>query len=144
MLPDGSWALLYTPWFNLQRPEAFLAKLPPFPAADGVDRSNFERIGLYVSGADGATQVVVEFGYAENGPPENFYCTSRQETCVRGSQGGTDYGFASETVIPVACQGGCTVEVPAIPQRVLYYRARYLDDSGNTVMTGAMGAMMVR
>ena len=143
VLPDGSWALLWTEWFHLQRSEAFLAKLPPFPAADNVDRTNFEQVGLYVSGMNGATQAVVEFGYAENGPSDKLYCTSRQETCVRGNQTGSDYSFAFEPVTPVPCQGGCTIQIPAIPGRVLYYRARYLNDSGQTVLTGPAAATVV-
>jgi hypothetical protein len=143
VLPDGSWAMVWTEWFRLQRSEAFLAKLPPFPAADNVDRTNFESVGLYVSGMNGATQAVVEFGYAENGPSDKLYCTSRQETCVRGNQTGSDYSFAFEPVTSVPCQGGCTIQIPGIPGRVLYYRARYLNDSGQTVLTGPTAATVV-
>jgi hypothetical protein len=143
VLPDGSWALVYGQWFNLQRYDAFLAKLPPFPAPDTVDRSNFEQVGLYVSPMVGATQAAIEFGYTENGDPGQFYCTSRQETCVRGAQTGADFAFASETQSAVACQSGCTIQVPAIPERVLYYRARYLDNQGNILLTGPTGATLV-
>lgn len=143
VLPDGLWAILWSPWFNWQRSEIFLAKLPPFPAPDHVDRSSFEPISLYLSGVQGATGALVEFGYAENGDAGRFYCTSRQETCVRGDQSGNDYAFAFESVDPIACHNGCTATVPAIPQRVLYYRVRYLDDSGHTVATSASGAMAI-
>jgi hypothetical protein len=142
-LPDGSWALLWAQWLGLERTEALLAKLPPFPTPDKVDRSNFETIRVPVAGRDGATQAVIEFGYAENGPAENFFCTSRQEACVRGNQGGADYAFASEAVPPAPCQSGCTIAVPAIPERVLYYRARYLDNKGQTVGVGPLGAALV-
>jgi hypothetical protein len=142
-LPDGSWALLWTQWFNLQRTEAFLAKLPPFPAPDTTDRSNFEPMGLYVAAVDGATSAVIDFGYAENGPSGRFFCTSRRETCVRGNQPGNDYSYASETVDRIPCQNGCTIQVPAIPERILYYRARYFDDSGELVMTSPTWATVV-
>jgi len=143
VLPDGSWALIYTQWFHLQRYEAFLAKLPPFPAPDGIDRSNFEQVSLYVKAAAGATRAVLEFGYAEQGAPDQYFCTSRQETCVRGTQSGMDFAYASEPVTPVDCESGCTIQVPAIPERVLYYRPKYLDAAGNIVLLGPMGAALV-
>jgi len=143
VLPDGSWAMLWTQWFNLQRTEAFLAKLPPFPAPDSIDRSSFEPIKLNVPAVSGATSAVIDFGYAENGAADQFFCTSRQEACVRGNQPANDYAFASETVVPVSCQSGCTIQVPAIPERVLYYRLRYLDSNNRVVQTGPLSAAIV-
>ena len=142
-LPDGSWAMAPTPWLNLGRKEALLAKLPPFPEPDGVDRSDFVPVPLYLEAVDGAASAVVEFGYAENGDPGAFYCTSRRETCVKGAQKGNAYDFASDAPAGVECASGCTITVPGISQRVLYYRSRYLDASGQTISTTAASAVVV-
>ena len=57
--------------------------------------------------------------------------------------GGADYAYAAEPVTPVPCQAGCTIPVPAIPERVLYYGARYLDTNGQTLVPGSLGAALV-
>jgi hypothetical protein len=76
---------------------------------------------------------VIEFGYAENGDPNNMYCTTRQEACVKGAQPGNDYAFANDSVAGVSCSGGCSISVPGLSQRILYFRVKYRD-SGNKVL----------
>jgi hypothetical protein len=60
----------------------FLAKTPPPYTLDGVARDRFVPVLVVVNSAKGAARALVRFGYAENGPSENFYCTSRQEACI--------------------------------------------------------------
>jgi len=83
------------------------------------------------------SNVVVEFGYAENGSPDSFFCTSRQEACVAASstvsQALPFFYAQSETYRGVPCGSGCAVEIPALSQRVLYYRWKHLDASGAVV-----------
>jgi hypothetical protein len=77
------------------------------------------------------------FGYAENGPPASFYCTSRQEACTTS---GTPFAWLSEPQQPVACSSGCTVQIPAIAGRVVYYRIDWLDGNGQVVLSGDLTA----
>jgi hypothetical protein len=135
-LPDASWMLAPVPMLDGAREEVLAIKLPPYPNPDGVDRNDFIPVPLMVTPPPEMQvhNVVVEFGYAENGDPANLYCTSRQEACVKGSQPGNDYGFSGDDIPGVPCDGGsCTVSVPAIPQRILYFRAQYRDAANNVL-----------
>jgi hypothetical protein len=88
--------------------------------------------------------VAVEFGYAENGDPGSFYCTSRQESCVAVSGAispSTPFFYEqSETYSGAACSAGCTVAIPALSQRVLYYRWKYRDAFGKVIATSDIRA----
>jgi hypothetical protein len=135
-LPDASWMLAPVPMLDGAREEVLAIKLPPYPNPDGVDRNDFIPVPLMVTPPPEMQvhNVVVEFGYAENGDAANLYCTSRQEACVKGSQPGNDYGFSGDDIPGVPCDGGsCTVSVPAIPQRILYFRAKYRDAANNVL-----------
>src|SRR5262249_13894464 len=83
-LPDASWLSFRTMWVNGAFSDILLAKMPPFPPVDTVDRSTFIPVPLKLTPPTrlGVSNAVVQFGYAENGNPENFYCTSRQEKCL--------------------------------------------------------------
>jgi len=139
--PDGNWMIVRTDYFDRQRVEEFLVKLPPYPARDDVDRSTFVPVTLYVSAVSDqpVDNAIVEFGYAENGPIGNFYCTSRQETCVAQSgtlNAATPFVFEqTETVTGAPCASGFVIPIPAIPQRVVYYRVQYRDASNNILST---------
>jgi hypothetical protein len=43
----------------------------------------------------------------------------------------------------VACVGGCSVAIPAISQRILYYQVKYRDASNNTVATSQIQTVAV-
>ncbi|MCL4402428.1 MAG: hypothetical protein M1436_07185, partial [Acidobacteria bacterium] len=123
-LPDGSWALFTSRWVDNQRSDIYAVKLPPYPARDSVNRATFVPMPVQVGTAPaGATTAVVEFGY-----DTDFHCTSRGEACVAASGAVNEanpFRWASETYSGVPCAGGCTIAIPAIPQRVLYYRVNY-------------------
>jgi hypothetical protein len=38
----------------------------------------------------------------------------------------------------VKCASGCTIAVPAISQRMLYYQVKYRDAANNTVASGKL------
>ena len=133
---DGKWMMFFT-GNPTGTPEAYMAKLGPFPAEESTRRDTFVPIRLSVGGKAEADNVVVEFGYAENGDPGNFYCTSRQEACVAQSATVDEAHpfYYSVTEAPsirgTPCSSGCTVAIPAIHGRVVYYQVSYRDSSGN-------------
>jgi len=114
-------------------------RVAPYPASDGVARNSFLPVAVAITPPAGlpVQSAIVEFGYAENGNPESFYCTSRQETCVAASsavnQAVPFYFEQSEQYSGVPCATGCTVTAPALSQRVVYYRWKYLGNSGQVI-----------
>ena len=94
----------------------------------------------------------IEFGYSENGDPGQFYCTSRQEKCLAttATVPAVPFLFPSDgagglesRVAGMPCANGCTIAIPAISQRVLYYRVKYRDASNRTVATGQVETIAV-
>ena len=90
----------------------------------------------------GVDNAIMQFGYAENGGANQFYCTSRREACVVVSSavGNVPFRFASESpdgtaggLSGVPCSSGCSVAIPALSQKVVYYQVQYRD-SGNHVI----------
>ena len=147
-LPDGSQILWRWYWGDSFRSEVLAAKLPPLPPSDSVNRSDFVPIKVKVGQVPTtAKSVVAEFGYEENRNPgfqaEIPPCTTRQEGCLKGSQPENEYGFSSETVTGVPCSGpgGCSIQIPALSQKMLYYRLLYRDASNRTV--GRSGTQVV-
>src|ERR1019366_2876760 len=138
-LPDGKWALMSGWWLDGYRQDVILVKLPPFRNVDSAKRNNFVPVTVQVGAFAGAVRTAVDFGYGEYGSPSNFYCTPRAEACsALGStiNIATPFVYASEGAGGASCRTGCTITIPALPARVLYYRIRYADASGNTVTTG--------
>ena len=124
--PDGQWMLIRVPWMEGQRAEVLAARIPPMP--ETVAPATQTSVSVAPPEGSGATHVAVEFGYT----PE-FYCTSRKEACVRASHEGADYSFTSMPWQPQPCSGSCELSLPVIPNRVLYWRARYFDADGKEV-----------
>lgn len=127
--PDGKWAFLRSSWMQGLRTSVLLAKLPPFPGADSINRGDY--VPVTISVKDSANNAVVRFGYNPN-----FYCTSRQEVCVQGSAAPTaGVSYASDNPVGVPCTNGCQLTIPAIAQRALYYQVVLRDASNNVVGT---------
>jgi hypothetical protein len=83
----------------------------------------------------------VEFGYVENGQATDFFCTSRRESCVATAAAVNElapFAFAGEVTAGVPCAAGCAIQIPALSQRVVYYRAKYRDASNRVLATGRM------
>jgi hypothetical protein len=136
--PDGKWAVVNGFWVGgLRGSDLLLFKLPKFTKLSSEHNDQFVRVVVDAPQVEGATHAVVEFGYRENGPAENLYCTARSETCVAGlGNETTPYYFASETFAAMSCSAGCAIPVPAYAGRMLYYRVRHLDAGGNTRRLG--------
>jgi hypothetical protein len=142
---DASWMLIHAIWLGGLRTEAMLAKLPPYPQPDGIDRTDFIplQISATTRGMSGVSNAILQFGYEENGQPTDFFCTSRREACVKGAQSGNSYGMASDPIVGVACQNGCNLSLPGIPGRVAYYRVVYRDGANNVIGTTPISAAIV-
>ena len=149
VLPDNSWLLFRTDWLNYQRCDMWMAKLPPYPAPDSVVRSTFVPVTLTVKPPAGlaVNNAIVRFGYQEYGAPQLMDCTTRNDACMvaAGSvvSGNAPYYFASENPAGAACSSGCTIMIPAISQRVLYYQVVYRAANNSVLAQGDLTAVVV-
>lgn len=153
-LSDASWMITRSMYLGGVWTTDLLGKLPPFPPTDTKVRWTFQPQPLKLTppAGLGVDNAVVQFGYAENGGAGQFYCTSRQEKCLATAStvpavpfqfpsegaGGVETGVAG-----VPCAGGCTVAIPALSQRMLYYQIKYRDASNQTVATSQIEIIAV-
>jgi hypothetical protein len=139
LLPDNSWILYRQESLNYQRVEMWMAKNLPYPPADSVARWTFVPWPVSVSPPAGldVNNAIVEFGYQEYGAPQLINCTTRNDACI--ATAGTPiaenqpFYFASENPAGASCASGCTITIPAISQRILYYQVKYRA-ANNTVL----------
>lgn len=108
--------------------EIWTLEMPPI-ALDSWDRSKYIEYPIEVPRYPGALQAIVEFGYARYGNPaaNQYFCMDRLDSCLVG-QNQSDaepFTFGIETSAWAACQNGCTINVPVVGNRVLYYRVKY-------------------
>ena len=147
-LPDASWALFtrgttVAPFGDLLT--VWMAKVPPQPVPDGVDRSTFLPLAVDLTPPPNAqvARAVIRFGYAEQGDPERYYCTSRREACISASASFTavePFKYeTTESYAGVECATGCRITLPVLPLHVIYYEPVYLDASGRVVARGPKG-----
>jgi hypothetical protein len=154
VLPNGQWMMFESQFGGdgSVNKAYLLAKIPPPGPQDSLNRLDFIPLALSLPALTGATEAYIRFGYAENGPAADLFCTSRKESCVVGSR------TAATTIDPanpfffekteaskwsgVACSDGCSITIPGIPQRVLYYQFIYRNATG-TVYTSPLSATIV-
>ena len=124
--PGGDAALFMSGgWIQGIRESVLLAKLPPYP--DTADRHNsYISHTVAVSPRDSMTHVRVRFGYNTA-----FYCTERRDACLT-DENLKPFAFASESLTATRCARGCSITVPAMPGRLLYYRVETYDGSSWT------------
>jgi hypothetical protein len=138
LLPDNSWLLLRTEWLNYQRSDMWMAKMLPYPAVDSVNRGTFVPVTLTLTPPPGlgVDNVIVEFGYQEYGAPQHLNCTARNDPCIAVAStvptGNQPSYFASENPAGAPCATSCTIAIPAISQRILYFQVSYRS-AGNMV-----------
>jgi hypothetical protein len=154
-LPDAS-STLFTVGIGAfgKTVNVWMADFPPSQNWDTVARDSFEQIPIKLTAPVGlsVTNAVVDFGYLESGPlatTTNYYCTSRQEKCVAGTTV-SPYAFPTDGTAGVdsgltgtACSSTCTISLPAVPGRMLYYQVRYRNSSNATVSTAAQQIIIV-
>jgi uncharacterized protein (TIGR03437 family) len=114
----------------------WLAKAPPFPSYDSIDRNGFQQTPISIPAVAGATEALIEFGY-----DTNLYPTSRNDVGVSAANN-NPYFFASESYSAVSCGSGCSIYIPAVPDRVVYYRVKWRDSSHNVVQTSTITAVV--
>jgi hypothetical protein len=140
LLPDNSWILYRQDFLNFQREDIWMAELPPYPSVDSYDRSQFIPMVLPVPPLSGADHAVIEFGYQEYGDPSAFHCTTRHDACLAAtaqlSPNSSPFFFQSEHHAGLPCSTGCTIAIPAISQRVLFFRIVYLAGSKMVATSG--------
>lgn len=121
-------------WIQGIREAVYLAKLPRYPEEE-VRHNSYTPLTVQIGPRDRMSHARVRFGYNTS-----FECSSRHESCVTDEKV-APFAFDSEATTAVACSGGCSIQVPAIPGRLLYYRVEgYYDSSwayGDT-MTGVV------
>jgi hypothetical protein len=121
--PTGAWAVFACNWCDGVRNELFMAKLPPLPSDANAAQSgnDFQLVTVNLGANSELNLARVRFGYAENGHPSLFYCTTRQESCSTTADSSMPFAYESEGPVWHSCSAGCTIQVPALPGRVLYY-----------------------
>ncbi len=119
----------------------YLVRLPRSWTLDDVNRAAFVPVEVQIGSVPAGTSTAsVEFGYAElNASGLSFPpCTTRQESCIATQPkvaNFTPFFWASETFTELSCASGCTVAIPGISGRVVYYRVRYRDAGGQLLAT---------
>jgi hypothetical protein len=129
-LLTADWAVGAVKWGDGIRGDVFGIKLPPWPNEDSIIRNNFVKIMISLGGATG-TSVRVRFGYSEN-----LFCSSRLEQCSTAVANSDPYAWLSESQKWTPCgneTAGCSVDIPAVAGRVLYYVVDRQSSSGAIV-----------
>jgi len=122
----GKWAIFACEWCGGVRSDLFMAKLPPFPRTTKATGggSTFQPVSVLLSASAGFDLARIRFGYAENGGnPAAFYCTPRQEDCSTTANvtASSPFAFESESPVWASCSAGCSIVIPALPGRIVYY-----------------------
>lgn len=106
---------------------------PPFPGVSSASGASFAGIPIAINGVPtGTANVYIEFGYTPS-----FYCTeNRDAVCIAESatlNESVPYQLSGETITGVSCASSCVVTIPAIRNRVVYYRRVYRNGGGTII-----------
>ena len=149
LLPDNSWLLMRADFLEYQRSDMWMAKMLPYPPPDSVVRSTFVPVALTLKPPAGldVNNAIVQFGYQEYGAPQRINCTARNDACIATTSavttGNQPFVFASENSAGAACSAGCTITIPAVSQRILYYRVAYRAANNAVLAAGPVVAVVV-
>ena len=133
-LSDASWVMFRSMYTSGAWTDILLGKLPPYPPTDSVVRWTFQPIPVKLTPPAGLAvdNAVIEFGYAENGDPGKFYCTSRQEKCLATAATVPAVPF----VFPSEGAGGVEAGVTGRTVRKRVYHRNSGDFAANAVLPG--------
>jgi hypothetical protein len=114
---------------------------------DNVNRTTFVPIKLTYQGVPFAANLRARFGYAENGG-DLLWCTAYGQDCSTEIPSGSPndpFSFTNEAVTRQGCANGasCTITIPGLPNRIVYYVVDRLDGSGNILQTSPLQAVAV-
>ena len=145
--PDAAFAFCVADWLDGVRSEWIALRLKPFPNTDGVDRTTFVPISVTYEGSSAASYIRARFGYLENGATL-LRCTAYQAECsteIPERAAKDPYSFTSEIVTRRSCpdSSACTITIPAISNRMLYYVVDRLDHNGNVLTSYPMQVVAV-
>jgi hypothetical protein len=139
MPPDPTAQWIFSDGFFLDgvREDLIGVQVPPFPNPQDrtTNKSQYVNVPITIGAYAAAPNVRVTFGYAENGPPNAFYCTARADACWATST--SPFSYASKSPSFTSCSGGCTVNIPAIPGRTVYYEVDR-EDANNNIFLGQL------
>lgn len=140
LTPDSAFGITRSKFVNNYRADLLSVKMPPLNWDSGT-RNTFSQTPIFVP-ASPFGFAVLEWGYAETGTDgvNQFYCSSRRDNCRTGT---APFVYASEVQAPTSCTSGCTIPLPAIGNRVVYYRILRTDSGGSVQATGETRVMAV-
>jgi hypothetical protein len=151
--PDGQWGLFPSPWIDGFSPVLWVGQIPPWPGYDNINRDDYVMAQMQLG--SGLALAEIHFGYEECGtrllssavhrpgppPPDaEFYCTSRQDQCVTSSTAtstssagpGNPFNWlTSDGHQGTTCTGGCTISVPGLSGRILWWQEFRSNDGVN-------------
>ncbi|HTC33723.1 MAG TPA: hypothetical protein VK724_10145 [Bryobacteraceae bacterium] len=134
-------------WLDGVRTEWLAYKIPSAFPVDNVNRTSFVPVTVTYSGVPFASNIRARFGYLENGG-DLLHCTAYAQDCsteIPSASASDPFSFTNETVTRQSCANGaaCTITIPSLPNRVLYYVVERIDGSGNVVTTTPLQAVTV-
>jgi hypothetical protein len=139
--PDGQW-LFYQSWnAGGYRSDIFAARVPNI-ATDTVNRTTFVQVPVRVPAGN---SVAIRFGYDTSfrchgvSDSQGNWISGYNDSCltVAAPSQAMPFMFSTEgAVSPVTCTGGCTVNIPSISGRYLYYRVERYSSGGGLTYVG--------
>jgi hypothetical protein len=134
-------------WLDGVRTEWLAYRIPSEFPSDGVNRTTFVPVNLTYHGVPFASNIRARFGYLENGG-DMLRCTAYAQDCsteIPVAAASDPYSFSNESVTRQNCANGavCSITIPSLPNRVLYYVVDRLDAGGNVVTSSAIQAVAV-
>lgn len=144
---DGQFMFCPGYWLDGIRTEWLAYHIPVATVSDSVNRTTFVPVSIAAQGAPIAADIRARFGYLENGA-DLLHCTAYAQDCsteISTASPADPYSFTNESVTRQSCTNGvaCTLTIPALPNRILYYVIDRLDAGGNVITSSALEAVAV-
>lgn len=113
--PDSKWLIFPVFYANEKGSQIMIAKMPSNILTPSTNRQQFQNVSVNIGPGPDAR---IRFGYNDA-----LQCTSRADQCLTTPTPTTadPFMFLSEGASYTSCSNGCTINIPAIPGRVLYY-----------------------
>jgi len=147
--PDAQFLFCPAYWMDGVRTDWLALRIDALPPDDThvINRTNFVPHPVTYQGVPLASNIRARFGYAENGG-DLLQCTAYGQDCsteIPSASPNDPFSFTNEVVTRQACPNrtSCTITIPSLPNRILYYVIDRLDSSGNVLQTSVMEAVAV-